>query len=254
MKFSLETKKHLGHYVYGLVDPTNQAIFYVGKASANNRALDHLKASEDEQAKQKRIRQIRAAGLEPVVEILRYGLTSAKASFEVEAAIIDAIGLENLTNAVRGHGVERGRLSAVEAERLHGSKPVKIEALTDRFMLFFIKQTYSPTLTEQQLYDSVRQFWSRVSIRTRTPVAGTAELPYCVALGVVDSVVVRAYSMATWFPAGSTFSSRPYTASPNEERWEFVGNLLTEHPLLGKRLTRAESDLAANQQGYGYIN
>ena len=254
MKFSANTKKHLGHYVYALVDPTNQSIFYVGKASANNRAFDHLKASEGEEKKQKRIRQIRAAGLEPGVEILRYGLLSAKASFEVEAAIIDALGLENLTNVVRGHGIERGRLSAVEAERLHGSRPVKIEELTDRYMLFFIKQTYSPTLTEGQLYDSVRQFWSRVAALTRTPLSGGTQLPYIVALGVVDSVVVRAYSISAWFPAGTTFSSRPYSTSPSEKRWEFVGNLLTEHPLVGKRLIKAESDLTANQQGYGYIN
>jgi uncharacterized protein len=254
MNFSAMTKRHLGHYVYGLVDPINKAIFYVGKASANNRAFDHLKATEDEREKQTRIRQIRTAGLEPSVEILRYGLPSTEACFEVEAAIIDAIGLENLTNAVRGHGVERGRLSAFEAERLHGSKPFQVEALTERYMMFFINKTYSPTKTEQQLYDSVRQFWYRVSAQTRTPNAASSELPYSVALGVVDSVVVRVYSMAAWFPAGTTFSSRDYVTSPVEERWEFVGNLLSEHVLLGRRLTKDGKDLVANQQGFGYIN
>jgi uncharacterized protein len=254
MNFSAMTKQHLGHYVYGLVDPINKAIFYVGKASANNRAFDHLKATEDEREKQMRIRQIRTAGLEPIVEILRYGLPSTEACFEVEAAIIDAIGLENLTNAVRGHGVERGRLSASEAERLHGSKPYRIEALTESYMMFFINKTYSPTKTEQQLYDSVRQFWYRVSAQTRTPNAASSELPYSVALGVVDSVIVRVYSIAAWFPAGTTFSSREYVTSPVEERWEFVGNLLSEHVLLGRRLTKDGKDLVANQQGFGYIN
>jgi uncharacterized protein len=97
MNFSAMTKQHLGHYVYGLVDPINKAIFYVGKASANNRAFDHLKATADEREKQTRIRQIRTAGLEPIVEILRYGLPSTEACFEVEATIIDAIGLENMS-------------------------------------------------------------------------------------------------------------------------------------------------------------
>jgi hypothetical protein len=251
MKFSHSTKAHLGHYVYGLVDPTTKTIFYVGKASANNRAFDHLRAKSDEKEKEKRICQIRAAKQEPVVEILRYGLGSEKQSFEVEAAIIDAIGIENLTNAVRGHGVERGRLSAAEAERLHGSEPVAVESLRDPFMLFFIHQTYSPTLTEQQLYDNIRQFWSGVAAGTRAPRTG--RLRYPVALGVVDSVVIRAYSVAAWFRAGTTFSSRPCPAPSSEERWEFVGNVITPHRLAGKRLTTAGQPIRANQQGYGYI-
>ncbi len=107
MTFSSSTRKKLLHYVYGLVDPRDDKIFYVGKASANNRAFDHLRASEGEGAKSKRIREIRQVGLQPQVEVLRYGLADASMCFEVEAAIIDAIGLENLTNAVRGHGIER---------------------------------------------------------------------------------------------------------------------------------------------------
>lgn len=252
MKFSPSTKAHLGYYVYALVDPRTKTIFYVGKASANNRAFDHLKAKDDEKKKELRIREIRTAQFEPIVEILRYGLPSEKESFEVEAAIIDAIGLENLTNAVRGHGVERGRLTAAKAERLHGSKPIRVESLSERYMLFFINQTYSPTLTEQQLYDSVRQFWWGVSAQTREVDGGA--LRYPVALGVVDSVVIRAYSVAAWFSAGTTFSSRPYTANPSEERWEFVGNVLESHPLVGKRLTKAGAPVPANQQGYGYVN
>ena len=42
VKFSTNTTKHLGHYVYALVDPRDDSIFYVGKASGNNRAFDHL--------------------------------------------------------------------------------------------------------------------------------------------------------------------------------------------------------------------
>jgi len=30
MKFSQSTKAHLGHYVYSLVDPRTETIFYVG--------------------------------------------------------------------------------------------------------------------------------------------------------------------------------------------------------------------------------
>lgn len=163
MKFSSTTTKRLEHYVYALVDPRDHSIFYVGKASANNRAFDHLRISKGEEEKHQRIGEIRATGGEPEVEILRYGLKSARASLEVEAAVIDAIGLENLTNKVRGHGIDRGRQRASEVERLHGSKAIAVEDIRDPYMLFFINQTYSPTKTEQELYDCTRLLVARIA-------------------------------------------------------------------------------------------
>lgn len=246
MKFSKSTKEHLGFYVYGLVDPRTKKIFYVGKASGNDRAFNHLNATTSDSRKQALIAEIRAANLEPVVEILRYGLSDADMAFEVEAAIIDAIGLENLTNEVRGHGVDRGRLPATEVERLHGSPPVPIRSIAEPCMLFFVHNSYSPTLSEQEIYDRVRQFWHKVSIQTRT----AAIQP--VALGVVDGVVVRAYSIAGWYPAGTTLSSRPFGGA--KDKWEFVGQLLKDHPLVGRMLVEDDGKpLMASQKGYAYL-
>lgn len=251
IRFSSQTTKHLGHYVYALVDPRDKNIFYVGKASGNNRAYDHLNSDFDETSKHRRIKEIRLAKMEPVVEILRYGLESQEACFEVEAAIIDTLGLENLTNQVRGHGVNRGRQTAAEVERLHGSKPVDVATIKDKLMLFFINQTYSPTMSEMEIYDCVRQFWSGVSVSRRTRDE-SGNLPYATALGIADSVIVRAYSIAEWFPAGTTLSTRGY--SRGEGRWEFVGQLQPDHPLVGLRLVDGSSVVMATQQGYRYIN
>lgn len=246
MKFSKCTKEHLSFYVYGLVDPRFNRIFYVGKASANDRAFNHLKVVSSESKKQDLITEIRLAKLEPIVEILRYGLESEKVALEVEAAIIDAIGLENLTNSVRGHGVERGRLFATEVERLHGSKPVFISSVSDPCILFYIHNSYSPTMSEQQLYDCVRQFWHEVSEMNRM------EITHPVALAVVEGVVVRAYSIAGWYPAGATLSSRPFSGAEN--KWEFVGQLLSDHPLAGRMLVEDDGTPAcASQKGYRYL-
>lgn len=54
-------------------------------------------------------------------------------------------------------------------QRLHGSKPVDVATLETSFMLIFIHQTYSPTLTEQEICDCTRQFWYQVSEANRTP-------------------------------------------------------------------------------------
>ena len=244
MKFSNKTKEHLQFYVYGLVDPRDKKIFYVGKASANNRAFDHLKAVASKSDKSAKIDEIRAAKFEPQVEILRYGLESERVALEVEAAIIDAIGLENLTNVVRGHGVERWRMLAQEVERLHGSVPVKVSEIRERCMLFYIHNTYSPTLSEQEIYDCVRQFWHEVSESNRRTLA------YPVGLGIVEGVVVRVYSIAAWFPAGTTFSSRSYSGT-GTDKWEFVGQRLDKHPLLGRLLVDDNGQpIAGVQTGY----
>lgn len=247
MEFSKSTKEHLRYYIYALVDPRDQSIFYVGKASANNRAFNHLKATQKESKKQRIISEIRSSGNEATVEILRYGLTNEEIALEVEAAIIDAIGLENLTNAVRGHGVERGRLPATEVERLHGSEPVRVSTIEEPCMLFFIRKTYSPTLSEQEIYDCVRQFWHGVSAKNRK------ELTCRLALGVVDGVVVRAYSIAGWYPAGTTLSSRQLSGK-GKDKWEFVGQLLREHQLTGRMLVEENMQtIAGNQKGYRYL-
>lgn len=246
MRFSKLTREHLGYYVYGLVDPDGREIFYIGKASSNNRAFDHLKAVPSEAKKSARIAEIRATGEEPLVEVLRYGLSSEKEAFEVEAALIDAFGLEKLTNLVRGHGIDRGRLTIAEVERLYGSKNVDVTEVSEPVMLFFVHKTYYPTMPAHELYDCVRQFWHGVSQKTR-------ELEkYKMALGVVDGVVISAYSIAGWYAAGTTFSTRDYSGAPN--RWEFVGQEAPEHALVGKRLVEEDgSPVIATQNGYRYL-
>jgi hypothetical protein len=250
-KFSRTTADQLGHYVYALIDPRTNEIFYVGKG-IGNRAFSHLRQELGESRKQERIKEIRDANEEPVVDVLRYGLNEAHA-LEVEAAVIDALGFENLTNDVRGHGIERGRLSAHEVNRLLGSREIDLAHWDDPVMLIFIKQTYSPTLSEQELYDCTRQFWYRVAKTKRTPDVN-GDLPYPVALAVVDSVVVRAYSIAAWFPAGTTMSSRSNDAIQHADRWEFVGNRIEGHPLISRKLIRNGEELPALQRGFGYLN
>ena len=94
--------RKLGHYVYLYVNPLDRSVFYVGKGRGT-RALAHFRA-DDRHAITKTIRDIKAAGETPQIEILAHGLGSEKAALRVEAAAIDLIGLPNLANSVRGHG------------------------------------------------------------------------------------------------------------------------------------------------------
>jgi hypothetical protein len=116
--------RKLGWYVYALRDPRDGHLFYVGKGQGN-RAFQHartaLRTGGERNLKLKRIREIRAAGHEPVVEVVRYGLPDEKTAYLIESVVIDALTLgqpAELANPIAGHG---GRWSTLEQLR-HLSK------------------------------------------------------------------------------------------------------------------------------------
>jgi hypothetical protein len=244
MKFTKKILEILGHYVYALIDPSNQKIFYVGKASGNNRAFDHLKKSVLETEKNKKIQEIYTNGKVPDIEILRYGLKTAYDAFQVEAAIIDTIGIENLTNQVRGHGVENGRLNLIDIERLHGSLPIMITDLKEKIILFWINKTYSPTQDRYSLYDCTRGCWG-ISPEKRNEQR--------IALAVYDSVIVEVYKIEAWFKAETTMSTRVYKQPRN--KWEFIGRPIEGHFLKGKKLIdKNNKPIKGSRKGFSYIN
>jgi hypothetical protein len=85
-------QQKLGFYVYLYVDPRDDAVFYVGKGKGI-RALSHL-SDRSETEKARRIAELRKLGMEPSIEILRYGLTQ-KEALHVEAAAIELLGIED---------------------------------------------------------------------------------------------------------------------------------------------------------------
>ena len=96
----------LGYYVYLYVDPRDGKVFYIGKGKGE-RCLDHL-FEDDDHPKVRRIRDIFAAGLEPRIEILAHGLRTAQEAYNIEAAAIGLLGLDNLTNSAVGKDSLRG--------------------------------------------------------------------------------------------------------------------------------------------------
>jgi hypothetical protein len=135
----------LGHYVYLLIDPRNEAVFYVGKG-VGGRCFEHDYAEEGAR-KAARFAEIKAAGLEVKVEIVRHSMATKEEAFLVESAVIDVYGIENLTNKVKGHGATdfgratlaelAARYAPEEAEILHRVVFVKLadavrgQAVTD---------------------------------------------------------------------------------------------------------------------------
>lgn len=214
----------LGYYVYLYVDPRNNQPFYLGKGSGN-RAFSHM-SDQGESPKVEYIKRLADEGLKPVIELLAFGLDEETA-FKVEAAAIDLIGFENLTNKVLGHGSRRaGRMTVQEVEARLCVEP--IGEITEPCALIKIRDSFpdSASRTDQELYDATRGMWKLNIDQARKNAKFV--------LGIYGGVVREVYEVTEWLPANSTLYS---AASKNwkgtqdyksEGRIEFVGKIAKE--------------------------
>lgn len=178
--FSSEVIAELKHYVYRLVDPVTGKTFYVGEG-CGNRVFAHVNAidvdafyrdnKEDnpteenkDPAKIRKILEIKRKGLSVIHIIHRWGMTKEEA-FEVEAALIDEYGLEQLTNIVQGHHADRGICFADELQRRLMAKPFPDdpEFLEKyKFVLIKIDQHSIDQHGGEEyggIYEAVRRWW-----------------------------------------------------------------------------------------------
>ena len=120
----------------------------------------------------------------------------------------------------------------------------------EHFIFFYIHNTYQVGMPENELYDITRQYWHNVAQAVRN-----GETPYTTAIGVVDGLVVSAYAIQSWHPAGTTQSSRNVTAVLNgdtDKWWEFTGTAIPNHRLLNCIITRDGQAIANQQNGFTY--
>lgn len=219
--FSQEICQELKHYVYLYVDPATREVFYVGKGTGN-RAFHHLD-DKSESKKCDRIRAIRNTGCEPHIELLAHGLDE-RTALQLEAAAIDLLKREMLTNAIGGwtRGV-RGRMTIDQVRALYGA----IEAdVKHPCILIRINDLFRYGMTPIELYDATRGVWKTGPNREKAKFA----------LAVFEGVVQEVYQIAQWFPGGSTLYTRNDTDYP--ERWEFVGRIAPE-PIRKRYLFRS---------------
>lgn len=211
--------EYLGYYVYLLIDPGTQSVFYVGKG-VGHRWEAHLTAARmpavegDEFSKLQQIRDIQATGQQVRVDILRHGLDEPTA-FEVEAATIDLLRLNHremglLTNAVAGHHITRGRASVQDLNADYGSRPVEIRP-EDKGVLIRINREWYRGIPQDLLYEVTRSSW-RIAEYRRKP--GTPASPTH-AFAVFNGIVRAAYAINDWESVPAEPGKPP--------RWAFSG-------------------------------
>lgn len=179
----------LDYYVYLLIDPETNQVFYVGKG-IGNRIFAHINASlSDEMPSDKldKIRSLRACGLEVTHVIHRHGLTE-KEAFEIEAALIDFIGLSGLTNQVQGfNSDDRGRMTVAEVIAKYEAPVAEIK---EPVILITLNRLYRRGMSSEELYEITRGKW----------VIGARRNKAKYAIAVFKGIVREVYEIDRWLP------------------------------------------------------
>lgn len=224
LEFSENTKLQLNSYVYALVDPRTDKIFYIGKG-ADDRVFDHCNFAIKEDAESLKlnlIREIIAEGQKVRHYILRHKLTNDEALI-VESVLIDLLSYPEfnneslLTNVVSGHHQwDRGIKTVEEIETIYDCKKI-IPNPDDRILLVSLNKTFDFARKRNDdidLYEITRQAWliAKYKAKQITHVLGVYR-------GIVRSVIeVESYS---WVKDDK-----------NRDRCSFVGKLIEDSSYL----------------------
>jgi hypothetical protein len=171
-QFSLKVQEELQYYVYCLVDPRDNKIFYVGKGAGNRvfaHANDALEAGDVVTDKLEKIRDIIAAGHSVRHYIIRHKLSEEDA-FTVESVLIDFLTYENfnteslLTNIVAGHHQwDEGIKTVDEIVQIYDCAPLKLKPGHMLLMVHlnktYVRKTASGMRVHPNLYDITRRYW-----------------------------------------------------------------------------------------------
>lgn len=208
--FPANVRKKIKYYVYLYIDPRNDEVFYIGKGKGN-RCFAHLK-SKAESDKVERILELRKLGMEPKIELLKYGLNESEALL-VEQTAIDLLNIENLTNQSRGHGSRHESRASVE--QVIAQLDAKEVVIREPVILINISKLFRYGMTEFELYEATRIAWPVGPRRDRAKYA----------FSIYKTVVREVYEIQAWLPGNSTLRSTRKNVEVDDERWEFVGKL-----------------------------
>ena len=182
------------YYVYGLIDPRNNRLFYIGKGTGN-RVFQHVAESdknpESEKVKLKTIKEIENSKSHVEHILINWGLKEAEA-FAAEASLINLMNYISdisLSNIIAGHHCE-GCLSVEEIERKYGAGLLNAEDVQHKVLVIKVNKLYNRHLSNQEIYDIVRGVW-------RADINRVEQAEYI--FGVYNNLIIGCYKPDKWY-------------------------------------------------------
>jgi hypothetical protein len=175
-QFSQKTQEELKSYVYALIDPRDNKIFYIGKG-INNRVFSHINEAifnPKETEKLETIRAIKNSNLQVKHFIIRHGLEQDEAIL-LESVLIDFLTFKDfadvakITNLVSGHHLfNRGIKTAQECELLYNCAELKSDEIIHDILVININNTFESKRRKKNgntnyirpnIYEATRGWW-----------------------------------------------------------------------------------------------
>ena len=231
--FNQRTIESLAYYVYALIDPRDNRIFYIGKGKGN-RIFQHAKDAlddSDQSLKLDIIRSILRDGREVGLYILRHNLTEETA-YVVESVLIDLLTYSKLNktsilaNIAAGHHQwDEGIKDVDEIDSIYNCMKIDINQ-KDTLLLVSLNKSFDQAKANGvyrriDIYEKTRKYWK---ISKNAP----QEIKYV--LGVYKGVVRSVIEVSSWewtdvAEDGTKFKS---------DRCIFEGKLLNDSAYLNK--------------------
>lgn len=206
-EFPKSVIEKLGYYVYLLINPTTNNVFYVGKGTGN-RIFNHINDAISSPLKSDKldiIRSIHSQGKQVKLSIIRHGLTE-KEAFEVEAALIDFIDIGELANIVSGHhSYDHGLMSITDVIAQYNAPHIVI---SEPAILVTVNRLFRRNMNDDEIYEITRGNWVVGERRNK------AKYAFCISYGIVRQV----YMIQEWFPIKARSEG-----SKTQDRWRFNG-------------------------------
>ena len=237
----------LNYYVYCLVDPRNNRIFYIGKGWGN-RVFQHAfcaMTSTDGSLKLQTIREIIQDGKEVKHYIIRHNLTEEQA-YILESTIIDLLTFHDfnlecvLTNIQAGHHQwDEGIKSTEEINALYDCEPLTVFG-KDRLMAVKLNRTYQPkgnveeVYKRENMYEKARKYW-------KVNLAKAQSADYV--LAVYEGIVRAVFKPYNWYEV-----KEPKLFAGT--RYAFEGEEVLNSPYLNKDVSK----YVQGQSPVRYIN
>jgi len=227
-QFTTPTIEALDYYVYALVDPRDNRIFYIGKG-LGNRVFQHIAcAINDDSISEKldTIREINSEGLSVKHFIVRHGLDEDVA-FTVESVLIDMLSYSNfsnirsISNIVSGHHQwDKGIKTVEEIEGLYACEQLNIDDFMHNVLTININGTYNiKNERHPNIYEATRKSWVLSEQKLNDIEFVLSEYR-----GVVRAI----FKPTKWIKDGKRFMFEGYEVTENEITILYLNKLVPE--------------------------